>query len=88
MRQPSLHDATRSVLTHFAARAMLSSRAPRRFRARNIQEAWAYGMNARMVYEMKKIEGVGSAHLDVLSDGVWRASVGNVESGPTLVVRG
>ena len=35
---------------------------------------------------IKKIEGVGSVHLDDLSDGVWRASVGNVRSGPVLVV--
>ena len=40
------------------------------------------------MYEIiiKKIEGVGSVHLDELSDRVWRASVGNVRSGPVLVV--
>ena len=43
-----LRDATRNVLMHFAARAMLSSRAPRRFRARIVREARAYEMNARM----------------------------------------
>ena len=36
---------------------------------------------------IKKIEGVGSFYLDDLSDGVWRASVRNVQPGPTLVVR-
>ena len=41
------------------------------------------------MYEMiyKEIEGVGSVHLDDLSDGVRRASVGNVRPGPMLVVR-
>ena len=41
------------------------------------------------MYEMiiKKIEGVGSVHLADLSDGVWRALVGNVRPGPVLVVR-
>ena len=41
------------------------------------------------MYEMiiKKIEGVGSVYLDDLSDRVWKASVGNVRSGPMLVVR-
>ena len=41
------------------------------------------------MYEMiiKKMEGVGSVHLDDLSDGVWRASVENVLPGPMLVVR-
>ena len=45
-------------------------------------------MRVRM-YEMiiKKMEGVGSVHLDDLSDGVWRAPVGNVRPGPMLVVR-
>ena len=45
-------------------------------------------MRVRM-YEMiiKKMEGVGSVHLDDLSDGVWRAPVGNVRPGPVLVVR-
>ena len=40
------------------------------------------------MYEMiyKEIEGVGSFYLDDLSDGVWRASVGNVRPGPMLVV--
>ena len=37
-----------------------------------------------MIY--KEIEGVGSVHLDDLSDGVWRASVRNVRPGPVLVV--
>ena len=48
MRQLPLRDATRSVVMHFAARAMLSSRAPGWFRAQIVQEAWAYGMNAHM----------------------------------------
>ena len=48
MRQPPLCDATWSVVMHFATRAMLSSRAPRRFKARIVREARAYGMNAHM----------------------------------------
>ena len=35
---------------------------------------------------IKKIQGVGSVHLDDLRDGVWRASVGNVQPRPVLVV--
>ena len=46
--KPPLRGTTRSVLVHFAARAMLSSRAPERFRARIIQEARAYEMNMHM----------------------------------------
>ena len=40
------------------------------------------------MYEMnyKEIEGVGSVHLDDLSDGVWRAFVKNIRLGPVLVV--
>ena len=83
MRQPPLRDATRSILVHFAARAMLSSRAPGRFRARIVREARAYGMNALMDVwnDCKEIEGVGSAHLDGLSDEVWRDSVKKVQLG-------
>ena len=44
MRQLPFRDATWSVVVHFAARAMLSSQAPRRFRARIVREARAYGM--------------------------------------------
>ena len=42
------------------------------------------------MYEMiyKEIEGFGTAHLDGLSDGVRKASVGNVRPGPALVNRG
>ena len=46
-------------------------------------------MNAHMDVrnDYKEIEGVGSVHLGDLSDGVWRASVRSVRSGPVLVVR-
>ena len=30
---------------------------------------------------------VGSVYLDDLSDGVWKATVGNVRPGPMLIVR-
>ena len=40
----ALRDATQSVVMHFVARAMLSSRALGRFRARIVREARAYGM--------------------------------------------
>ena len=35
----------------------------------------------------KEIVGVGSDYLDDLSDGVWKASVKNVQPGPMLIVR-
>ena len=44
----ALRDATQSVVMHFVARAMLSSRAPGRFRARIVREARTYGMKACM----------------------------------------
>ena len=48
MSNEATADATQSVVMHFAARAMLSSRAPGRFRARIVRGARTYGMNVHM----------------------------------------